>query len=71
MAQNPLMPYVEIDSPLSMSDEKFSEILEKNKDLIIELNKDCCIWRRNLNALMCGLRIWILLESSRICFRKL
>lgn len=37
MAQNPLMPYVEIESPLSMSDEKFSEILEKNKDLIIKI----------------------------------
>ena len=37
MAQNPVMPYVEIDSPLSMSDEKFSEILEKNKDLIIKI----------------------------------
>ena len=30
-------PYVEIESPLSMSDEKFSEILEKNKDLIIKI----------------------------------
>ena len=37
MAQNPLMPYLEIKSPLSMSDEKFSEILDKNKDLIIKI----------------------------------
>ena len=37
VAQNPLMPYVEIESPLSMSNEKFSEICEKNEDLIIKI----------------------------------
>ena len=37
LAQNSLMPYIEIESPLSMDDEKFSDILERNKDTIIKI----------------------------------
>ena len=37
LAQNPLMPYMEIESPLSMDDEQFSDILEKNKEIIIKI----------------------------------
>ena len=31
------MTYIEIESPLSMDDEKFSDILERNKDTIIKI----------------------------------
>lgn len=37
VAQMPLMPYVELESPMSMSDEKFGEILEKNENSIIKI----------------------------------
>ena len=39
LAQNPLMPYMEIESPLSMDDEQFSDILEKNKEIIIKIRQ--------------------------------
>lgn len=37
LAQNPLIPYVQIEKPLSMDDEKFKNILEKNKNIIINI----------------------------------
>lgn len=37
MAQNPLMPYEEIGSPLSMSNKKFDKIVDRNKEVIIKI----------------------------------
>lgn len=36
-AQNSLMPFIEIESPLSMNNERFSDILERNKDTVIKI----------------------------------
>jgi hypothetical protein len=36
-AQNALMPYIEIDTPLTMKDEIFNDILSKNQSTIIKI----------------------------------
>jgi hypothetical protein len=36
-AQNALMPYIEIDTPLTMKDETFNDILSKNQSTIIKI----------------------------------
>ena len=36
-AQNPLMPFIEIEDPLSMSDEEFSNIVERTQDSIVKI----------------------------------